>query len=121
MKNLLTQWETEEENRQIAVDEKPPNPRGTEEENRSAEVETGYDVFAFLFRVLVAGQPRFHLAALVGLLRRRAIVGPAIGGAVSTGGEVAVGLSGLSLWKALNSFRRCCTADAGSQVFFSSE
>ena len=69
---------------------------------------------------MVAGRPRFRLVALVGLLLGRGIVGQAMGGAVSTGGEVAVGLLGLSLWKVPISFRRCYTADAGSQVFSSS-
>ncbi len=48
------------------------------------------------------------------------IVGLAIGGAESKGGEVAVGFSGCSLWKVLINFRRYMTADEGSQVFFSS-
>ena len=47
-------------------------------------------------------------------------VGLAIGGAVSIAGEVAVGLSGCSLWKELMGFLRCWTAEAGFQVFFSS-
>ena len=53
-------------NRQIKINEKPPNPEGTEEENQSVGVEIGYDVFAFLFQVLVvAGRPRFCLVVLV--------------------------------------------------------
>ena len=36
-------------------------------------------------------------------------VGLAIGGAVSMAGEVAVGLSGWSLWNELMSFLRCCS------------
>ena len=79
-------------NRQMEIDEKSPNPKGTEEENRSAAVEPGYNIFIFLFRVLVASQPRFCLVVLVGLLRSQAI-----GGALLTGGEVAVGLLELSL------------------------
>ena len=47
--------------------------------------------------LLVAGRPRFCLVALVGLLLGQGIEGQAIRGAVSVGGEVAVGLSGLSL------------------------
>ena len=98
-------------NRQIEINEKPPDPVGTEEENRSAGG-AGYCVFAFLFGVLVvAGRPRFCLVALVGLLLGRGIVGRAMGGAVLTGGEVAVGLLGLSLWKVPISFRRCCSTD----------
>ena len=138
MKNLLTQWElrrktdrlinektletnnkNEGKNWQIEIDEKPLSLMGTEEESRSAG-RAGYYVFAFLFWVLVvAGQPRFCLVALVGLLLGRGIVGRAIRGVVSVGGEVAVGLSGLSLWKVLISFRRCYTADIGSQLFSS--
>ena len=138
MKNLLTHWElrrktdrlvdektleTNDKNKgknwQIEIDEKPLNPVGTEEESRSAGG-VGYYVFAFLFWVLmVASRPRFCLIALVSLLLGQDIVGQAIGGAVLVGGEVAVGLSGLSLWKVLISFRRCCTANAGSQMFSS--
>ena len=51
---------------------------------------------------LFAGRPRFRLRGLVGLT-----VGLAIGGAVSIAGEVAVGLSGWSLWNDLMSFLRC--------------
>lgn len=49
---------------------------------------------------LVGGRPRFCLVALgwVGLKLGLAIGDRAIGGAVSTGGKVAVGLSGLSVW-----------------------
>ena len=48
-------------NRQIEIDEKPPNPVGTKKEYRSASG-AGYYVFAFLFRVLIAaGHPRFCL------------------------------------------------------------
>ena len=51
----------EKKNRQIEIDKKPPNPVGTEEENRSAGG-AGYYIFAFLFRVLVAAsRPRFCL------------------------------------------------------------
>ena len=74
-----------------------------------------YYVFAFLFRVLVACRPRFCLA----ILASGAFKSQAIGEAVSAGGEVAVGLLGLPLWKVWISFHRCCIADAGSQVFFS--
>ena len=48
------------------------------------------------------------------------IVGLAIGGAVSMAGEVAVGLSGWSVWNELMNFLRCWTAEAGFQVFSSS-
>ena len=65
--------------------------------------------------MLLAGRPRFCLGGPVGLT-----VGLAIGGAVSIAGEVAVGLSGWSLWNELMSFLRCWTAEAGSQVFSSS-
>ena len=44
-----------------------------------------------------AGRPRFFVGAIMGLAINRA-VGLAIGGAVSTGADVAVGFSGLSLW-----------------------
>ena len=48
-------------NQQIEINEKPPNPIGTGEENRSASG-AGYYVFTFLFRVLVAAsRPRFCL------------------------------------------------------------
>ena len=65
----------------------------------------------YLARFLVrpVGSPRFRLKGSVGL-----IVGLAIGGAVLIVGEVAVGLSGWSLWNKLMSFLRCWTAEAGS-------
>ena len=47
-----------------------------------------------------AGRPRFRLAGSL-------TVGLAIGGTVSMEGEVAVGLSGWSLWNELMSFLRC--------------
>ena len=77
----------------------------------------------FLVRLLelLAGRPRFRFGA-VGLtvgLAAGLMVGLAIGGAVSMASEVAVGLSGWSLWNELMSFLRCWTADAGSQVFSS--
>ena len=62
-----------EKNRQIEIDEKTPNPVGTEKENGSAG-EVGYYIFAFLFWVLVAaGHPRFCL-----VLRDRAVGGQTI-------------------------------------------
>ena len=138
IKNLLTQWKlrrktyrlvnektletndkNEGKNRQIEINEKPPNPVGTKKESRSADG-AGYYVFSFLFWVLVVtGRPHFCLVALIGLLLGRGIVGRAIGGAVLVGGEVAIGLLGLFLWKVLISFRKCCTVNAGSQVFSS--
>ena len=62
MKKPLKQMIINEgKNRQIEINEKPPNPVGTEEENRSAGG-AGYYVFVFLFRVLIAaGRPRFCL------------------------------------------------------------
>ena len=80
--------------------------------------ETGAQFFLERLRVLLAlaGRPRFRL-----LFRAPGLtVGLAVGGAVSTGVEVAVGLSGFSLWKVLTSLRRCWMAEAGSQVFSSS-
>ena len=51
----------ERKNRQIEIDEKPPNPVGTEKENRSVGG-ASYYIFASLFQVLVAaGRPRFCL------------------------------------------------------------
>ena len=51
----------EGKNRQIEIDEKPPNPVGTEEENRSTGG-AGYYILAFLFQRLVAtGRPCFCL------------------------------------------------------------
>ena len=47
-KTLKTNDKNEGKNRQIEIDEKPPNPVGTEEKNRSAGG-AGYYVFAFLF------------------------------------------------------------------------
>ena len=44
-----------------------------------------------------AGWPRFFVGAAVGPAGRLC-VGLAIGGAVSTGKEVVIGFSGLSLW-----------------------
>ena len=43
--------------------------------------------------------------------------GLAIGRAVSTRGEIAVGFLGYTLWKVLMSLQRCCTAEVASQVF----
>ena len=61
-------------NWQVENDKKPPNPVGTEEENRSAGM-TGYYVFAFLFWVLVAaGRPHFCLVP-----RNQAVGGQTIG------------------------------------------
>ena len=80
-------------------------------ENRDKKAEAQV-ILAFLIVPVLAGRPRFCLVAPVGLT-----VGLAIGGAVSTGGDVAVGLSGFSWWNLLSSFQRCCTAEAGSQVF----
>ena len=79
MKKPLKQMIINEgKNRQIEIDEKPPNPVGIEEENRFAGG-AGYYVFAFLFRVLVAaGRPRFRLVALVGSLRGQAVGGRTI-------------------------------------------
>ena len=60
-------------NRQIEIDEKPPNSVGTEEENRSAGG-AGYYVLTFLFQRLVAtGRLRFYL-----ILWDRAIEGQTI-------------------------------------------
>ena len=72
---------------------------------------------SYLARFLArsVGRPRFRLRGSVGLT-----VGLAIGGAVSIVGEIAVGLSGWSLWNKLKSFLRCWTAKSGSQVFSSS-
>ena len=89
--------DNKEKNWQIEIDKKPLDSVGIEEENRSTSG-SSYFVFAFLFEVLVvAGQPRFCLVALVGLLLGQSIVGQAMGDAVSTEEEVAVGLLGLSL------------------------
>ena len=54
-------------------------------------------------------RPCFCLRGSVGLT-----VGLAISGVVSMAGEVAVGLSGWSLWNELMSFLKCWTAEAGS-------
>ena len=63
----------EGKNRQIEIDEKPPNPMETEEENRSAS-KASYYIFAFLFRVLVAaGRSHFCL-----VLRDQAVEGRTI-------------------------------------------
>ena len=67
----------------------------------------------FLARPL--GCPCFCFRGWVGL-----IVGLAMGGMESRGADVAVGFSGWSLWKVLTIFRRCITAEEGSQVFSSS-
>ena len=100
MKNLLTQWESKEENRSTDG--------------------AGYYVFAFLFKILVvAGWPRFFLVALVGLLLGQDIVSWSIGDVMLTGGEVAIGLLGLFLWKVPISFWKYYTANIGSQVFSS--
>ena len=65
----------EGKNRQIEINKKPPNPVGTEEENRSAS-RAGYYLFAFLFRLLrVAGQPRFRLVLQDQSVRGQTIVG----------------------------------------------
>ena len=92
MKKPLKQMINKGKNQQIEINKKPLNPEGIEEENRSAAVKPGYNVFAFLFRVLVAGQLRFYLAALINSQRGRAV-----GDVVSTKGEVIIGLLGLFL------------------------
>ena len=62
MKKPLKQIINKQKNQQIEIDKKPPNLRGIEKENRLAGVEIGYDVFAFLFQMLVAAsRPRFRL------------------------------------------------------------
>ena len=66
--------------------------------------------------LVLAGRPRFRLL----LWAPGLTVGLAVGGVVSMGVEVAVGLSGFLLWKVLTSLRRCWIAKAGSQVFSSS-
>ena len=62
------------------------------------------------------GRPRSHLRCSVGLT-----IGLAIGGAMLIVGDVAIGLSGWSLRNELICFLICWTAEADSQVFFSSE
>ena len=64
--------------------------------------------------MLLAGRPCFCLGGPVGLT-----VDLAIGDKVLIAGEVAVGLSGWSLWNKQMSFLRCWTVKAASQVFFS--
>ena len=54
-------------------------------------------------------------------LRISTVVGLAISRAVLTGADVAIGLFRLSLWKVVTSFEKCWIANAGSQIFFSSE
>ena len=98
-------------NQQIEINEKTFNSRGTKEENRSAELEQVYKVFAFLFQVLVAGQPYFCLIALV--VRSQTIVVQAIKSVILIRGEFAIGLSGLFLWKVLSSFCWYCTTNEG--------
>ena len=61
------------------------------------------------------GCSHFRFRGLVGLT-----MGLAIGGAVLMAEEVAVGLSGWSLWNKLMNFLRCWTTKTDSQVFFSS-
>lgn len=61
-------------------------------ENRCKKAQA--QLLAFLLPPLVGGRPRFRLVALVSSVGLT--VGLTIGGAVSTGEEVAVGLSGLS-------------------------
>ena len=112
-KTLKTNDKNKGKNQQIEIDEKPPNPVKTEDKSRCAGG-AGYYVFVFLFWVLVIdGRPCFYLVALVGLLLGRVIVSWAIKDMVSTGGEIAVGLLGLSLWKVPISFWRCCTINVG--------
>ena len=66
------------------------------------------------FLAHLVGRLCFCLRGSVGL-----VVGLAIGSAVLIAGEVAVGLSGWSLWNKLMSFLRCWTVEVGSQVFSS--
>ena len=83
MKKPLKQMIKKGKNRQIRIDEKHPNQGGTEEENRSARVKIGYNIFAFLFWVQVAaGWLRFYLVVLVSGTTK----GQAIGRAMSDGG-----------------------------------
>ena len=49
MKKLLKQIINKGKNWQIEINEKLPNPKGTEEENWSAKMKIGYNIFAFLF------------------------------------------------------------------------
>lgn len=113
MKTLLKQMIiNKEKNWQIEINEKPPDLVKIEEENWSTG-EAGYYVFAFLFRVLVvAGLLQFYLVALIGLLLGQSIVSRAIKGTVSIGGEFAINLLRLFLWKVPISFWRYCTANA---------
>ena len=67
-------------------------------ENRDKKAEAQV-ILAFLLALVLAGRPRFCLVAPVGLT-----VGLAIGGAVLTEGDVAVGLSRFSWWNLLSSF-----------------
>lgn len=79
-------------NQQIEINKKALNPKGTKEENRSAKVKISYNIFIFVFQVLVASGPHFWLTALVGLLR-----GQVIGGMMVIGREIALGLIELFL------------------------
>ena len=58
---------------------------------------------------------------VLAVLAKGLTVGLAINGAESVSREVAVGFSGCSLWKVIMSLQRCWMANAGFQVFFSSE
>ena len=94
MKKSLKQMINKEKNRQIEIDKKPSNPGRTKEKNQSARVETDYNVFAFLFQILVvAFWPRFCLVVLVNGTTKS----QAIGEVVSDSGKVAISLLRLSL------------------------
>lgn len=83
-----------EKNQQIEINENAPNQRGIEEKNQLAGVKIGYNVFAFLFQVLVAsGRPHFCFVVLVSKTTKS----QAIERVVLEGREIVVGLLGLSL------------------------
>ena len=111
MKNLLTQWETKEENLRFLI--KLSN-HGLEKVTWEHKQKVQFFLACLL--VLLTGRPRFRFViGLAGL-----IVGLAIGGAESTSREVAVSFLSWSLWNKLISFLRYYTAKTGSQLFSSS-
>lgn len=77
----------------MKIDEKSPNFS----RNWGRKPICGYYIFTLLFEVLIAGQSRFCLVALVGLLLSWGIVSWAIKSTVSIKGEIAISLLGLFL------------------------
>ena len=91
---------------------KPPNFREEKTAEGSGTRRDRGSIFLerFLLLLALADWPRFYLLFWAPSLT----VGLDVGGAISTGVEIVVGLSEFSSWKMLTSLRRCWMAEAGS-------